>query len=436
MPRARASNWIYSRKVEEDENGKKKVVDVLAGFKKGFRCPGGEVVIFTDSGWAWQMSAKDFRNASEEFDILLQSHPGPLIKSQRTEKLPGAGIRYAWKLGPPAENFEDHRIRTLKPESTTARKNKISLEEVLIGDPELEKAALLYDTMFRIMCSSEPQFQDKLSLDISMDQKFIQEAVAVLTIACSHGAAKAVSMVLENHFLRLGQRLWTYVAANPAFWLIVATRIKSTILFKDALCHAVGLIDSRQFIDREEFLEENDPQIKDVCLLIEEKIRDLSKLKIKAEEDLLRHFPAEMYHPAALNYTPDRSVYSGQIYLWMTRSLVQQWFVSCISKDFHHRAEDGGMLMYQTIRKGGDAYLTDDSLGSFNQAFVMSGRANSKPFHDALKSHKETAKTCLNDLMVDYSQSQKNKDAVLGYLTCMTVNEHEYPWIRVPDARN
>ena len=92
--------------------------------------------------------------------------------------------------------------------------------------------------------------------------------------------------------------------------------------------------------------------------------------------------------------------------------------------------------MYQTIRKGGDAYLTADALGNFNQAFVMSGRANSKPFHDALKSQKETAKTCLDEIMVDYSQSQKNKDASLGYLTCMTVEDNEYPWIRVPDAKD
>lgn len=283
-----------------------------------------------------------------------------------------------------------------------------------------------YDMFFRIICSETRHLNIGAKASINKDKKYIADLVGVLLIAEEHGAVTAVADFLQRNLIPMGQRLWQYVSADPALWLGIAARLEASVIFKEAMCHAVGKIDAKQFISRNHF-ENKGPLYSNILKLIDKKVYALLELKQSVEWELTGFWPLRMYHPAEGGFVPDRGVYTSDIYLYQSRSLVMQYISGCYAKGYNSLAPDGGIRFYQTIRHGGEAYCNVDQQDTFRARFPMSTRAL-EPFNQAMEVMKKEIKACLDAIMVDNSQGNVNKDARLGYLTCTFTAEDELPW--------
>lgn len=197
-------------------------------------------------------------------------------------------------------------------------------------------------------------------------------------------------------------------------------------MFREAICHAVGKIDAKQFLDRK-FFEDKGTLYTAILELIVKKCKELLDLKKDVEFRITGFYLYRMYHPADQGYVPDRGVYTSDIYLYQARSIVMQYISGAYAKGWHHGAADSGIRCYQTIRRGGDSYCTKESLDSFHARFAMSNKAMD-PFNKAMEVMKEEIKPTLDELFVDRSMAEKNRNAKLGYLTCTVVRDEELPW--------
>jgi hypothetical protein len=303
------------------------------------------------------------------------------------------------------------------------------MENIMYQGDENSPFNLNYDVFFRVICNKTRSLTDGIdarSNDSTHDNKFISDVLSILMAAEEHEAVAAVASFLEVNLLRMGPRLWYYISAKPTIWLGIAARLESPIMFKEAMCHAVGKIDTKQFIDRKYF--ENKGKLYDNILrLLIQKVEALLALKQRVEWEMTGWWPIRMYHPPDEGYVPDRGVYTSDIYLYQSRAIVMQYVAGCYAKGYHSPASDGGIRFYQTIRHGGDAYCTKDQIQNFHARFAMSTRAL-VPFNEAMEVVKTEIKVCLDDIMVDKSQGQTNPDAKLGYLTCTVTRDNELPW--------
>ncbi|CAG8949010.1 hypothetical protein HYFRA_00002138 [Hymenoscyphus fraxineus] len=393
---------------------------------RGFVLHPAEVSIHSKKGYQWVFSEVDFRKASKDFAKLLDEHkPITRTKAQRDA---GNTIKWKFELVPNEENPTDLRLRSFKWINPASKaKLKVSDLEHDVGEnPPFNQ---MYDLLFRIITNNATDFGPVAGVSIedkdvvANDKRFVARTIGVLILAEEHGAMDAVGRFLEMLYLRMGQRLWDYIRGNPETWINIATRIQSPIIFREAILHCVGKIDSRyQRINPAQFRNKG-PVFLAIEKLIQKKIDQLKVLKKKTEEDLINFWPVAMFHPHSSNaYIPDKSVYASDIYLiWM------QYIANAFTRDYHHRADDGGIRLYRTIAEAGVTYLTSASLHNFTSRFAMSARAL-EILTKAVEDCKTEAAEYMKELTRDNTQGQSNTTARLGYLTCVWVEDDEFPF--------
>ncbi|CAG8975963.1 hypothetical protein HYALB_00012201 [Hymenoscyphus albidus] len=397
---------------------------------RGFVLGPGEVSIHSKKGYEWVFSEVDFRKASKDFAKLLDEHkPITRTKAQRDA---GNTIKWKFELVPNEENPTDLRLRSFKWINPASKaKLKVSDLERDVGEnPPFNQ---MYDLFFRIITNNATDFGPVAGVSIedkdvvANDKRFVARTIGVLILTEEHGAMDAVGRFLEMLYLRMGQRLWDYIRGNPETWINIATRIQSPIIFREAIIHCVGKIDSRyQRINPAQFRNKG-PVFLAIEKLIQKKIDQLKVLKKKTEEDLINFWPVAMYHPHSSNaYIPDRTVYSSDIYLYQG-NIWMQYIANAFLRDYHHRADDGGIRLYRTIATGGVTYLTPASLHNFTSRFAMSARAL-EILTKAVEDCKTEAAEYMKELTRDNTQGQSNDKARLGYLTCVWVEDDEFPF--------
>lgn len=305
------------------------------------------------------------------------------------------------------------------------------VEHGVPANPPFNKS---YDNFFRIIANTAQDFTPRaprLPDDPSIrdqDTAFVAQTLGVLIVAEDSDAMGAVAQCLETQYLRMGNRLWTYVQEKYSVWMNIGVRIQSPIIFREAIIHMIGQIDCLMVTIKPTAFEGKGEVFITIRDLIQKKIDQLKALKKKSEQELLQFFPIKMYHPHTENgYNPDRTVYSSDIYLYQARSIWIQYISCAYQKDLHHRADDGGIRLYRTIITGGKAYLEPASLESYTQRFAMSPRALGL-LHQAIDEIKEESKGVLKELLRDNTQGQMNDKAQLGYLTCTWIEDSELPF--------
>lgn len=237
-------------------------------------------------------------------------------------------------------------------------------------------------------------------------------------------AVDAVKDAVETNILRLGSGLWGYIQVNPDEWASLGARMKSSLIFREAMIHVVGKIDSRIFIDRAFYTR--DELHKRILLLAQEKVKQLKAKKIATEGNLVGFTPARLMHREVNNVVPDRSVYASDIYFWQAHSLVRQYIATSMQKNQHHRAKDGGYRFFRALAQGGDAYLDLANIPNFFECFAMSSKGK-RILGEAVLAIKEDLKPFLNNLMRDCRQNGHGE--ALGYLTCTEITDEEMPWV-------
>jgi hypothetical protein len=287
-----------------------------------------------------------------------------------------------------------------------------------------DKYLKVYDNIFKIMGGLQPALTSDMQNNAGVN--YIGDAVAILLAAEHLDALDALHVLLEGHFLRLGPLLWRHMAAKPERWSFMAARIRSKLMFNEAMIHVVGKLDMKRDIDQKWFM--SNPLRRDILALAEKKAREIKEKKLDVERRLLEFYPARMMHTKVGNTIPNRAKFGNDIYLWQARALVQQYISSAYFSNLHHRGHDGGVQFYRTIGTGGEAYLGKDTLQPFYNCFTMSGKGK-VCFVDAINVIKEEIKPIVSDLLHDRSQAKRYEgEDKLPWLTCARILDHELPW--------
>jgi len=287
-----------------------------------------------------------------------------------------------------------------------------------------DKYLKVYDNLFKCINGSHPDLTSDMQSNAGVG--YIADAVAILLAAEHLDALEKLHIILEGHFLRLGPLLWRHMAAKPERWSFMAARIRSALMFREAMIHVVGKLDMKRDIDQKWFM--SNPLRRRILAIAEKKAREIKEKKLDVERRLLEFYPTRMMHTMVGNVIPNRAVFGGDIYLWQARSLVQQYISSSYFSNLHHRGHDGGVHFYRTIGTGGEAYLGKDTLEPFFNCFTMSGKGK-VCFLEALNVMKEEMKPIVSDLLYDRSQAKRYEgEDKLPWLTCARIFDDELPW--------
>ncbi|TVY45584.1 hypothetical protein LSUB1_G000942 [Lachnellula subtilissima] len=313
----------------------------------------GDVLIISGAGQTWRLHSSYLIKYSKILAGLLD--PNKAARITRKQREVGMTIRWKLEMVEFTENPTDCRLRSFKLVEHSSRSTLRLNDDVAQRKDNYHK---VYDNLFKCIYNIEP--------DLTKDEKknagigYIADAVAVLLAAEHLDALHSLHITLEGIFLRLGQLLWHHMAAKPERWAFMAARIRSPILFREAMVHVVGKLDMKQDIDQRWFM--SNPLRRKILELAEKKVKEIKEKKLEVERRLLEYYPPRMMHIQKGSVVPSRAVYDTDIYLWQARSLVQQYISSSYFSNLHHRGPDGGVHFYRTIGYGGEAYLCKDSL--------------------------------------------------------------------------
>ena len=287
-----------------------------------------------------------------------------------------------------------------------------------------------YDNFFRCIYNLEPQFANENGNDGS---EFIIDAITLLQAAEILKATAAVRNTVEAKLLRLNQKLWYQVARDPESWSDIAVRLRSPLLFREAMVHIVGMFNMK--------LPDGSSAIRlpileklgygqDIIKLAQFKVRELYEKKLMVERRLLEYFPPPMVHAETPDMVPGREVYATDIYLWQALTIVRQYIASAYMQKHHHSANDGGAKFYQDIGTAGSAYIGKDVLAKYYQTFGMSTKAKIR-LEESLDVVKTYLSKVVADLLVDHTQLGRGAGgSKADYLLCTWILDLELPWSR------
>ncbi|TVY52421.1 hypothetical protein LSUE1_G010207, partial [Lachnellula suecica] len=358
----------------------------------------------------WTLHASYLTKASKVFATLLDPKKATHVTKRQRET--GSFVKWRLEMVEFEDNPTDHRLRSFKLVEQTKTGFRLN-DDVAQRKDKYHK---VYDNLFKCIYSIKPALTKDEKSNAGVG--YIADAVALLLAAEHLGAlhgSGGLQITIEGHFLRLGDLLWRHMAAKPERWAFMAARIKSALLFREAMCHVVGKLDMKRDIDAKWFMSH--PLRRKILELAEKKVKDIKVAKLEAERRLFEFFPARMMHTQVGNIIPARSVYNNDIYLWQARAVIQQYIASAFFSNLHHRGHDGGVQFYRTIGAGGQAYLDKDELEDFWKCFTMSGKGK-VCFLDAINVYKEELKPIVADLLYDRSKTRRREgDEKLPWLT-------------------
>ncbi|ORX96843.1 hypothetical protein BCR34DRAFT_497416 [Clohesyomyces aquaticus] len=237
-------------------------------------------------------------------------------------------------------------------------------------------------------------------------------------LGCIPVISKPIDIALFNH----GQTLFRAIQAAPSGWAGLAMRIKSEMMFKEAVIHLAGNWNSMKSEDR-------DALDAGVRAVVEKHHRILTKKRQGVESRLASCYPGNMSAPG--EFRPiKREEYAKDILVWIALSFFRHWFAQQIIIGKGGAGPDGGFGLYTMIVKGGDQYMEKPIMNEFHERFPLTKKAM-----NVLENHLAEMKVAFKDLvqrsriLESLCQLDTHKFPV-GYLTCVELDRDDYPWNR------
>ncbi|KAL0940797.1 uncharacterized protein CTRU02_203560 [Colletotrichum truncatum] len=291
-----------------------------------------------------------------------------------------------------------------------------------------------YDNLFRIFYNYPPTLDGVNIADAYVHCK------SLLTLADQYDALAVVGPRVDHHLLQFQSRLWKQIAKYPISYLRLGYLARSKVIFQEALIHVVG-----QWPAGERSLRAALPDT--VLDIIEDKADELEKIVSRIEGRLFR-----------LNLMTARGerVTPGTSYLdWLAVSLFRQWLAdntnphtpdrrSQTSRDGH--GMDSQQLAfsataprlatvgrtYRTLGASLQSYLGHDECKRFLKLTPeLYSRDNLRRFEKRVDELKIMAREIVWPLMESGLELDISSGRIadgIGYLTCVTVGDHDLPW--------
>lgn len=173
----------------------------------------------------------------------------------------------------------------------------------------------------------------------------------------------------------MGQTLHRSIADNPIKWLDLAYRIRSRILFREALIHATGQYNTENV---KKNVDKMQAPVRDLLHKKGQALREAVRL---AEKRILSYYPTHLQREKTVGRADKDSIgrgsYANDIMSWIGLIVLRHFFAQTVADDAGHNAPDMGKELVDAIMKGGDAYLNRHVLDQFHAYFPMSNKGNS-----------------------------------------------------------
>ncbi|KAL8712599.1 MAG: hypothetical protein Q9220_003130 [cf. Caloplaca sp. 1 TL-2023] len=327
-----------------------------------------------------------------------------------------------------------------------------------------------YDNLFRIFYNYPPALDP-----LNIAESYIQ-CKSLLNLADMYDSLEVVGPRIDHHLLQFQSRLWKQIAKYPPSYLKLGYLARSKVIFAEALIHVVG-----QWPSGSNQLRHHVPEA--VIDLIEDKADELAEKQLKTEGKLFR---------LTLSTSRGERVNPGNAYVdWLALSLFRQWLVENTSPppplppknttgqpppsrsgNSSARTQQQPPLpvpvpiispghLHRLLFAGGPAYLSHSDLKAFlklSKSFSSAPSSSSANHTDNTSSNstefraelrklerrmeevKSMAREVVRPLMRSWLELDVGGGAGggrgevgaggggLGYLTCVRVEEGEFPW--------
>ena len=177
---------------------------------------------------------------------------------------------------------------------------------------------------------------------------------------------------IEADLAAKGQILHRAIAADPACWLEFASRIKSKLIYREALIHAVGQFYTERM---QKALRTLEPKTVEVLRKKTDILVDGLK---NAQLKMISYFPPQLTRQLTVGYADHdnigRSSYANDIFVWISVVVFRQFVSQSAIMDRTHQKEDMGYKVFSMLRTGGPSYLARDDLNDFYSHFPMTDK--------------------------------------------------------------
>ena len=286
-----------------------------------------------------------------------------------------------------------------------------------------------YDNLFRIFYNFSPALDS-----INIAESYMQ-CKTLLALADMYDALEVVGPRIDHHLLQFQSRLWKQIAKYPPSYLKLGFLARSKVIFSEAMIHVVG-----QWPSGSSQLKHNVPQ--SVLDIIEDKVEDLKEKRAKIEGQLFR---------LTLTTAKGERVSPTNAYAdWLALSLFRQWIAENttppppISKSSqpttadsrrptttrHHPPPLSTGNLYRLLGAGGSSYLGHEETKRFLRIRPEDySRDNLRKFEKRMDEIKNMARDIVKPLLKNCLELDLGRDGGgLGYLTCTSVDETDFPW--------
>lgn len=185
-----------------------------------------------------------------------------------------------------------------------------------------------------------------------------------------HMITKPIEADLQSH----GQLLQRSIAEKPGPWLVFAIQIRSRLIFREALIHAVGQYHTENIqtmVNKEFFCQP-------VLDLMKKKYTKLQAGLQMAQMNMLSYYPQFLHRQLTVGLAErdniGRGSYSNDIFAWMALNAFRHYIAQNVASDCTHHDKDMGFEFFQLIAEGGQGYLRKPELAGFYGVFPLTGK--------------------------------------------------------------
>ena len=248
--------------------------------------------------------------------------------------------------------------------------------------------------------------------------ELLREVMGLLDVAeylgCMHVLRRTVDSMLAEH----GQDLYQSIASCPEEWGMLAMRIRSFNILREAVIHLTGQWKSVAQDEKKNIA----PNLR---ILVESKDKLLDQSKQSIETRLANWYPAQLQHRARLASPSEhgRAEYASHIMDWMALHIWRQWLCHALIHGWLRTGSDGGLACYRMLAAGGSAYLTKEDLNEWHKNFEMSSRGKNN-LAICLDRMKLKVKEIVQPLLKNESALNVT-DYPVKYFTCTSVDKRD-----------
>ncbi|KAF2758949.1 hypothetical protein EJ05DRAFT_499377 [Pseudovirgaria hyperparasitica] len=378
-----------------------------------------QVILGPREDLQFKVHSQVLRESSPGFfaDLVSKKSEAPLGP---TAKRQGRPLYHIELIQPPSEQFKSGILARLEltdkgmlaptnPPSVAYAKNSGLTPKV---DENIYKQ---YKNCFAAMYNKPLDIQGKNLQHIMM------EAFPHLDIAEYLDILPIVSKALENVFMAFGQELFRIISRQPTVWLNAAYRMKSVLIFREAVIHTVGKYNSLTDATKSIIFPE--------CMAVIERKRDRLNMRGKVlEARIISLYPRQIQRRAGDN--SQRQAYSADVMFWVALGFFRHWFGQAIVNDKSYRAPDGGFQFYTDLAQAGpSAYLDRTVLNVFHNRFNMSKKASQVVENHVLEIKELVRQSLVEaELLSNESLLDLAKHPVDHLTSCKFDNEKDIPW--------